>query len=420
MNTTSSEKPGTCPLSVAVIMATFNRAHFISDAIESILNQTRPPEEFIIVNDGSTDDTATVVRRYGSKIKYVEKSNGGKASALNMILPLVESTHVCVFDDDDIALPDALESHLRFLSEHPECDFTYSPRYTFTGEFSDETLKQATLAKVPFTTDVVPFAADADYFSRLIDAPFLVNLMQGMLIPTHCFRAVGGFDEEMLGGEDWDILLRIARCFRAGFLAHPTFAQRLHDGVRGPNRERYTAADSHKVWQRYEQRAFEKLRASLTLREYLPRPRTSLVEGCEDRPLSATETRQALLRRAKVMAVHGLFPMAVDDFRAYIDQFGPRPAPLSDDERCQISMLAYVQNQERVPPLVFFQCLGTLSRGKPELFKAAMRGLYWSITREMRTYHSMLVSRLLGFGVVMAGAYAGMPMTRRRQVRGLR
>jgi glycosyltransferase involved in cell wall biosynthesis len=396
------------PSSVAVVMATFNRAHLISESIESILNQTRPPDEFIIVNDGSSDDTANVVRRYGRKIKYVEKTNGGKSSALNLALPIVESAYTWIFDDDDIALPLALESHLKFLSDHPQCDFTYSRHYLFSGDFSNAAL--GTGAPIEF-----PPTNNRNYFLWLMELSFLPCMMQGMLVPTRCYRVLGGFDEALLRGQDWDMILRIACRFRAGFLDQPTFALRSHGGDRGPAFQRHAEGDRERVWQQYERLMFEKLYASVALCEYLPEPTGAPLESRTERPLSATEARHALLRRAMIMAIHGLFPMAADDYLAYTDLLGSGPSGLNETERRQISMMAYVQNPQRVPPPKYYRCLGALSRGRRDLFKAAARGLHWSIARELRRRRFVVAFHLVGRGANLAFAYACKPTIGRRQ-----
>ena len=68
---------------VSVIVPTYNRANLIHYAIDSILAQTVPVLEIIVVNDGSTDDTAEVLNRYGNEIRYLEQSNRGKSAALD-------------------------------------------------------------------------------------------------------------------------------------------------------------------------------------------------------------------------------------------------------------------------------------------------------------------------------------------------
>lgn len=403
-----STHPDSDPPTVTVVMATFNRAHLISEAIDSLLNQTRPPDEFIIVNDGSTDGTAEVVRRYGSKVRYVEKANGGKPSALNLVLSSVKSTYTWIFDDDDIALPDALEAHLKFLSEHPEFDFSYSTNYLFSGVFSPNALHR-------YKLKVFPPWSEADYFHWIMGSPFLPSLQQGMLISTRCYRVVGGFDERLLRGQDCDMVLRIARRFRGGFLGRPTFAERLHEGLRGPSFASHAEADRYKVWRKYKRQVFGKLRASLSLDEYLPKSSLSPIAG---HTLGSPDKRRALLQRSVVMATHGLFSEAVQDFREYTGHLDSSFAP-GDEERRQLSALGYVRDAEMLPPAKYYRLLGASSRDRSALFKAALRGLYWSIAREIRRRRPLLALRLLGLGTSLTAGYFGMPTIRKESTRGL-
>src|SRR5688572_6812621 len=95
-----------------VIVPTFNRAAFVGETLDSLLAQSWPPGQIVVVDDGSTDGTPSALDRFGDRIEVIRKPNGGKATALNAALPLVRHGAVWIFDDDDIALPDGLERHL--------------------------------------------------------------------------------------------------------------------------------------------------------------------------------------------------------------------------------------------------------------------------------------------------------------------
>ena len=108
---------------VCVIVPTYNRAHFLGEAIESILDQTRPPAEVIVVDDGSTDKTSEVAKSYGDRIRYIRKENGGKPAAVNLALSLAQSDYVIIADDDDIMYPSALAHLLAPLERDSRLDF---------------------------------------------------------------------------------------------------------------------------------------------------------------------------------------------------------------------------------------------------------------------------------------------------------
>ncbi|MSS71055.1 MAG: glycosyltransferase family 2 protein [Candidatus Latescibacteria bacterium] len=102
---------------VSVILPTYNRANYLIESLESLLAQTYPNIEIVVVNDGSTDETKDKLGAFRDRILYLEKSNGGKSSAINLGLRYATGDYVWVFDDDDIALPDMVESHVSLFEK---------------------------------------------------------------------------------------------------------------------------------------------------------------------------------------------------------------------------------------------------------------------------------------------------------------
>src|SRR3989304_6126424 len=96
--------------SVTALIDTYNHSAFIEQAIESVLSQDVPPSEMevIVVDDGSTDATPERVRKYGSRIRYLRKSNGGQASAFNFAIPQARGEIIAFLDADDWWAPGKL------------------------------------------------------------------------------------------------------------------------------------------------------------------------------------------------------------------------------------------------------------------------------------------------------------------------
>lgn len=97
---------------VSVIIDTYNYAQFIETAIESVLSQTFPQNdiEIIVIDDGSTDNTSTIVKKYKDKIKYIYKENGGQASAFNLGFDNASGEYIILLDSDDYCLPNRVET----------------------------------------------------------------------------------------------------------------------------------------------------------------------------------------------------------------------------------------------------------------------------------------------------------------------
>lgn len=116
------------PPLISVIMSTYNRANFLPDAIHSILNQTIKNFEFIIVNDGSTDGTADILRNIALKdnrIKVItNKKNIGLIPSLNKALDIAQGSYIARMDDDDISLPERFEHQISFMGKHPDITVT--------------------------------------------------------------------------------------------------------------------------------------------------------------------------------------------------------------------------------------------------------------------------------------------------------
>ena len=99
---------------VSVVIPTYNRAHLICETIDSILAQTYKDYEIIVVDDGSTDNTQEVLKRYGDKVRYFYQQNQGQASAWNFAVRQSSGEYIALLDSDDLWLPQKLECRQKF------------------------------------------------------------------------------------------------------------------------------------------------------------------------------------------------------------------------------------------------------------------------------------------------------------------
>jgi hypothetical protein len=352
---------------VAVIIPTYNRAKLLVQALDSILSQTRPPDEVVVVDDGSTDATAEVLHGYGDRIRYLHQANAGKPAALNRAMATLSADYVWIMDDDDVALSDALERHLAYFHAHPEVDFTYSGVYCFKGTEMPPPPAECLLWQ---RQDI----AHTEFFIRAMEL-FPCN-QQTMLVPLACYRAVGPYDEKQTFAEDYEMILRLARSYCAGRIEEPTILLRQHTGARGPAHERQAAAERWNAWRPYERNIFIRLRKSLPLTEYLPR-------GASAECLTQADTRRALLQRACIMTHHWLFAEALEDLDAATAI--SEDAAFTREERLICSRMLSVEPDVLAGQADFVRAVARLlGKRAPSLFESAAAGMSWSLMRELR------------------------------------
>jgi len=115
------------PVKITVLMPVYNAAGYIGEAIQSVLKQTLPDFELLIVNDGSTDESVSIIKQFKDKrIRILELPRVGIATALNAGLQEAEGIYIARFDADDICIPHRLEKQAAFLDMHPEYVITGS------------------------------------------------------------------------------------------------------------------------------------------------------------------------------------------------------------------------------------------------------------------------------------------------------
>lgn len=195
--------PSSEPTIVAVIPL-YNGARFIEQAVRSVLDQTRPPDECVVVDDGSRDDGPTIVARMAETlpITLLRKPNGGQSSARNYGVARSRSTLIAFLDQDDAWYPDHLRSLLGPFQAR-QGDATLGWSYADLDE-GDETGHLLTRHFLRTRTAKHPKTNVEDC---LRDDMFV--LPSASLIARHAFEAVGGFDERLSGYEDDDLFTRL-------------------------------------------------------------------------------------------------------------------------------------------------------------------------------------------------------------------
>ncbi len=203
---------------VSVIIPTYNREEYIGEAIQSVLGQTFTDFEIIIIDDGSTDKTADVVKSLSDdRVRYIYQENRGRSNARNHGLKIAAGRYIAFLDSDDLYLPDKLELQVAYLDTHPEVGMVYTSAYCINAE--------GVLLSESYRACVSGWI----YNNIAFYVPVTVTLPT-VMARREVFDRVGGFDEEMERFEDTDMWRRISKVFPIGAISDFTCKLRTHGG----------------------------------------------------------------------------------------------------------------------------------------------------------------------------------------------
>jgi glycosyltransferase involved in cell wall biosynthesis len=196
---------------VSVIVTCYNQARYLPDSLGSVLAQSYPHWECIIVNDGSPDKTEDVAQKWlaiDNRFKYVEKENGGLSSARNAGLRVAVGEYIQFLDADDILEKNKIGQQIAYLNNSDgRIDIVVSGyRYFLDGDRSRELLIFGPNDILP---EVIIDRNDKKDLVKLFARrnPMVVS---APLYNRSVFQRIGNFDEELSANEDWDLHFRCA------------------------------------------------------------------------------------------------------------------------------------------------------------------------------------------------------------------
>jgi glycosyltransferase involved in cell wall biosynthesis len=188
------------PPLVSVVIPCYRQAHFLNEAIESVLAQSYPHFELVVVDDGSSDNTAALAGIYPG-VRYIRQRNAGLSAARNTGLRHSLGKYLVFLDADDRLLANALEAGLQCFTSHPESAFVYghSRFVMFDGSPMRGRPQQ-------------PVNVEGDYYLALLrGAPIMAPA--SVMYRREIFELVGAFDPSLSPAADYDLYYRIARQF---------------------------------------------------------------------------------------------------------------------------------------------------------------------------------------------------------------
>jgi glycosyltransferase involved in cell wall biosynthesis len=212
---------------VSAVIPAFNAERWIAGAIESVLGQTFRDLECIVVDDGSTDGTSSIVRSYGPPVILLEQPNAGVSAARNAGIIAARGQFIAFLDADDVWRPEKIERQVEAFQRDPDLGLVYT-----SLELVDESGCSLGLMDAADPVDALA--------SRLrVQGGDPVPLAQGGTVPAAVLDRVGLFDERLSTCADNDLVCRIARVYPLARVAEPLTLYRQVDGAMHTDLKRF-------------------------------------------------------------------------------------------------------------------------------------------------------------------------------------
>jgi glycosyltransferase involved in cell wall biosynthesis len=211
---------------ISIIIPTYNVSRFIDQTLESIFDQEVTDYEIIVVDDGSTDATQSILKTYKNRISYCCQENRGPAAARNVGIKMAKGKYIAFQDGDDLWPNNKLKLQIDLMDSHPDVGLLSGDMQRFSGEH------------VNVSSMFKKYGFDRNFFGDdfyVVDA-YKKIYIQGNYIPTgtvilrrNCLENVGYFDEGLRHSEDLDLWLRISLHYRLAYSREIWLLRRDHE-----------------------------------------------------------------------------------------------------------------------------------------------------------------------------------------------
>ena len=227
-------------LSVCIIIPAYNAGAYLAAALESALNQTRKPHSIIVVDDGSTDDTPEILRRFSAPVTVIRQSNQGLSAARNAAMRQATADVIMFLDADDLLLPNCIEDTVSVLEHNPAVDVVYSDVRlidqngrdlgTFSELYPGERPSGRVLGELGYRWSVITVSSTTVRRSALKDIEFDIGLSSS--------------------AEDFEMWRQLAAQSQFQYLDKVTACYRYHTGQITATRARATQEGAIEVQRR--------------------------------------------------------------------------------------------------------------------------------------------------------------------------
>jgi len=214
MTNTSQNKDDTSAWTVSVVIPAYNAGQYIGRALDSVLGQTQKADEIIVVDDGSTDETAAIVAKYADRVKYIRQENRGASAARNTGIKAAGSEWVAFLDGDDEWLGEKLQKQIELLQRNPELNWC-------TGNFIRCLCEERRQGPDLEPRRCRELLGGKEYFENYFQACMVgaTGHTNMTMIKRVLLEEVGGFREEQKRFNDMDMWFRINyRSPRVGYV----------------------------------------------------------------------------------------------------------------------------------------------------------------------------------------------------------
>lgn len=220
--------------SVTAAIPAFNAERFLADAITSVLSQTYPCYECLVIDDGSSDRTADIARSFEG-VRYLRQENGGDAAARNRAISEARGDFIAFLDADDVWLPHKIGTQMQLFEENPHLALVYS-----SIEEVDESL---------ITLSVIPAARGGVALRNtlLVEKPYMTGIGSTALVALDVAKKTL-FDTRLRASSDWAFAVKVAVNYPVDGVIEPLALYRQHSGYQVHEALDWVEHDMHLVW----------------------------------------------------------------------------------------------------------------------------------------------------------------------------
>ena len=217
-------------MNISVVIPSYNRKEFLKRSIDSAINQTKKPFEIIVVDDGSTDGTETMIKSDYDFVKFIKQKNKGVSAARNIGIKVSIGEWICFLDSDDEWKKDKLEKQINAMKSNPGYKFFHSNEIWIKNGLRINQKKKHK-------------KYGGDIFDKCLDMCRISP--SSVMIDKTVFDEVGNFNENLVVCEDYELWLRICDKYRVFFIDEPLIIK--YGGHQGQLSSSIESIENHRI-----------------------------------------------------------------------------------------------------------------------------------------------------------------------------